>query len=133
RALAKNPVDRFRDAAEMGAMISQVERRRAWPRLAALGQKIGKSLGRIPAKAWGTAALVGVVAAGTALVARDQQGEGFFMGGRPAEQAAARPDPIDSMLRPLPVAPVQAELELARTQIQRRDLTGPEGDNAMET
>ena len=133
RALAKNPVDRFRDAAEMGAMISQVERRRAWPRLAALGQKIGKPLGRIPAKAWGTAALVGVVAAGTALVARDQQGEGFFMGGRPAEQAAARPDPIDSMLRPLPVAPVQAELELARDQIQRRSLTAPEGDNAMET
>jgi len=133
RALAKNPGERFDDVAQMSAMLTLVERRRSWPRLTALRERLAAPLRRVPRAGWiGVATLV-AVAGGSALLAGVDSDQGFFRAGKPVTQDTRPDDPIASMLRPLPEAPLQNALDDARRQISQRNLTAPAGDNAYDS
>ncbi|MBB1061003.1 bifunctional serine/threonine-protein kinase/formylglycine-generating enzyme family protein [Marilutibacter spongiae] len=130
RALAKAPSARFQDVAQMRDAIERVQTRSAVPGAAVL-HGIGEAFRRHRvALAAGAAALVVVVALAGLL--RDG-GDGFFVAEKPVEAAPPPPDPTESMLRPLPEAPIQVALESARRQLDARNLTAPEGDNAHAT
>ncbi len=130
RALAKAPSARFQDVAQMRDAIERVQTRSAVPGAAVL-HGIGEGFRRHRvALAAGAAALVVVVALVGLL--RDG-GDGFFVADKPVETAPPPPDPTESMLRPLPEAPIQVALESARRQLDARNLTAPEGDNAHAT
>ena len=134
RALAKQPADRVDDVAQMSAMLTQVERRHRWPRLARLRERVAAPLRRVPRAAWAGVGVVALVAGGIAVFASgDRGGDGFFRAGTAAIEPASPADPIASMLQPLPEAPLQNALDDARRQIDQRNLTAPAGDNAYES
>lgn len=132
RALAKVPVDRFEDVAEMEAMLDRVERRRRWPRLAAASERIGRRFRRVPRMAWAGPLLMAVVATGV-LLANGRENTGFLVAGTPGTEAAESIDPIEAMLEPLREAPVQLAIEQARQQMADRALTTPAGANAHDS
>ena len=127
-ALAKVPVDRFEDAAEMEAKLDRIERRGRWQRAAAGFERAAARLRGVPRLAWAGATLTAVVATGV-LLANGRDNAGFLVAGTPAV-AEASSDPIEAMLRPLQETPLQVALEQARRQMRDRELTAPEGANA---
>ncbi|MCE7033135.1 bifunctional serine/threonine-protein kinase/formylglycine-generating enzyme family protein [Lysobacter sp. GX 14042] len=131
-ALAKVPVDRFTDAAEMEAKLARVERRRRWPRLAAMAERGGTRLRTVPRMAWGVPLLAALVVTGV-LLANGRDAGGFLVAGAPGNPLQLSPDPIEAMLQPLREAPVQLALEQARQQMRARDLTTPAGANAHDS
>lgn len=134
RALAKHPGERFHDVAQMSAMLDLVERRRSWPRLVQWRDRILAPLQRVPRAVWaGTIVLAALAGGGMLLAAGDREGSGFFRAGTPAIAEAPPPDPIASMMQPLPEAPLQIALADARRQITQRNLIAPADDNAMES
>ena len=133
RALAKHPGERFDNVAQMSAMLGLVERRRSWPRLTALRERLTVSLQGVPRAGWIGLAMLFAVAGGSALLAGVEADKGFFRAGKPAIQDTRPDDPIASMLRPLPEAPLQNALDDARRQIDQRNLTAPAGDNAYDS
>ncbi|MGY0798978.1 bifunctional serine/threonine-protein kinase/formylglycine-generating enzyme family protein [Lysobacter sp. A286] len=130
RALAKQPGERFEDVSQMSDMLTRVERRQGWPRLAVFWERITGQLADVPRWVLAATALVFVAIIGSAVLTRDNGIDGFFRAGAPMIENTVQTDPIASMLRPLPEAPLQAALDNARRQIAQRNLTAPEGDNA---
>ncbi|MCF7222705.1 bifunctional serine/threonine-protein kinase/formylglycine-generating enzyme family protein [Marilutibacter chinensis] len=129
RALAKAPSARFQDVAQMRAAIDRIETRRSWPGQSLLRQ-IGAPLARHAALIAGLAlALPALGLLAWWLGSRDN--EGFFTASPEATAPVEVVDPTASMLRPLPEAPLQATLENARRQLDQRNLTAPDGDNAL--
>lgn len=128
RALAKAPSARFQDIAQMREAIERLNQRGGLPGSAGL-QAAGAWLGRhrtaLLAGLGGLAALLLVVA----FLGDDD--EGFFTVAPETQAPAPVADPTESMLRPLPEAPLQVALENARRQLDARNLTAPEGDNAQ--
>ena len=131
RALAKVPVDRFEDAAEMAAKISRVERRRRWQRVTAGLHRTGTVLHGVPRLAWG-GALVAAMVAGGALLANGRDGSGLLVAGSPAPSTETV-DPTEVMFRPLQESPLQVALEDARLHMREHRLTTPEAGNAYES
>ena len=129
RALAKAPSARFQDVAQMRTAIDRIEGRRAWPGQAVLRQATAP-LARHAPKIVGLAIALPVVGLLAWWLGSGER-EGFFT----AEPEAVAPvevvDPTASMLRPLPEAPLQVALENARRQLDQRNLTAPEQDNAL--
>lgn len=129
RALAKAPSARFQDVAQMRAAIDRIETRRTWPGHALLRQATAPLARHAPLILGAALALpaLGLLAWWLG----NSEHEGFFT----AEPEAVAPvevvDPTASMLRPLPEAPLQVALENARRQLDERNLTAPEGDNAL--
>lgn len=130
KALAKVPVDRFEDAAEMAAKVARVERRRRWQRATAGLQRAGATLGGVPRLAWG-GALVAAMVAGGVLLANGRDGRGLLVAGSPAPQAG-QVDLTEAMSRPLQESPLQVALEDARRHMREHRLTTPEGANAYD-
>ncbi|KRD30494.1 hypothetical protein ASE35_17405 [Lysobacter sp. Root916] len=138
RALAKQPGQRFQDAAEMTEALADVQRsgfvhslKRLMPRRNRLRQWA------VPLWAGVAVAAVAVVAIGFGL--SSAQDDEFFR----VERAAAAPasavaspaagDPTDAMLAPLPEAPLQRSLEEARRYIRLGKLTAPADGNAYNS
>ncbi len=131
RALAKVPVDRFDNVAQMREALDKVQKRRP-----SEGRIVfGRLLARVPRRAflWVPAALVVLAVLAWGLTGPGGGNEGFFRAAGPSAGPADLADPTESMLRPLPEAPVQAALERARRQLEARNLTAPQGDNAYES
>lgn len=133
RALAKVPVDRFDNVAQMREAMDSVKKGRRWA-----SHGLGSSLAALRMR---RPALLLWIPVGLALALSATlwanwgagSGDGFFRAMAPAQRAVSPLDATESMLRPLPEAPVQAALDQARRQIEARDLTTPEGDNAYES
>ena len=133
RALAKQAGHRFADAAQMTAMLGQIERRGRWSGSGAARPAVLQRLARTPGRVW---VAVGVLAlAGVAV---------FSLGGNthldesptPADALMAdsgNHDPVSAMLQPLPEAPLQIAVDKARQQIAQNRLTSPADDNALST
>lgn len=135
RALTKQAAYRFQDAAQMADAIRSVQQRKPWsPALEAL-QRLRPS----PRWAMPVWATLGVTAVTLVVL-------GFSLGhdeddGRPAPapimstapSATPVADPTAAMLQPLPEAPLQRALELARQQIARGRLTEPPDANAFDS
>ena len=132
RALAKVPVDRFEDVAEMEAMLDRVQRRGRWPRLVAGAERFGARVSRVPRAAWAGSLLTAVIATGV-LLANGRDNTGFLVAGTPGAETAGPIDPIEAMLQPLREAPVQVALEQARQQMRERALTTPADANAHDS
>ena len=130
RALAKAPSARFQDVAQMRDAIERIETRSAVPGVALLhgvGEQLKRhrvALAASAAGVLGVLLLVGLVG---------ERGEGFFVAEKEVAPAPPPADPTESMLRPLPEAPIQVALESARRQLDARNLTAPADDNAYAT
>jgi serine/threonine-protein kinase PpkA len=129
RALAKQTGDRFQNVAEMSEMLTLVERRRSWPRLTMWRERTARQLRQVPRPVWAGLVVIAVVGLASLLLSRGGD-DGFLRAGVPAAEETRSADPIASMMRPLPEAPVQNALEDARRQLAARDLTAPEDANA---
>lgn len=128
RALAKEPDQRFQDAAQMRDALTGVERRRRIARLLPWRRAGGLGVGTAR---WAAVASVVVLAgAGAAWLAigRDRGQEFLRVGTTPEPLAAA--DPIEAMLAPPPEAPLQRALADARTHLAQGRLTTPAEGNA---
>lgn len=129
-ALAKVPVERFRDVGQMGAGLTAIERRRTWPRLARWKNR-ARALARRRAVLGFGLGTVALLAAGALLLGGSDGDNGFFRAGSASAGAeSTTADPTSSMLRPLPEAPLQVALEQARQYIGQRQLTEPADANA---
>ncbi len=73
------------------------------------------------------------VAGAIALLGDDGRNDMFRAGTTSAPVVDAPADPTDAMLQPLPEAPLQGKLQLAREQLRQRKLTAPENGNAYST
>ena len=142
RALAKYPLKRFHDAADMLREMEKVpmpgprRRLRAVRRLRAIGSR----LGRVPGYAWIIAGLVAAGMVGLALRPADPgaQGERFFRAAADPDQRATPGGPaaIPGDPQVEPAAPQSEAGRLiadAQRQIRARRLTTPGGDNAYES
>jgi serine/threonine-protein kinase PpkA len=134
RALAKGPEHRFQNAAQMREAMDAVRP----PRTSTWLERLRARVRAVPparAAAFGGVALALAVAigAGVAWSNRQAGGEFFRVGPSAAEPPAARIDPTEAMLAPLPEAPLQRMLQHAREQVAQRKLTAPDGDNAYAT
>ncbi|NUO77385.1 MAG: protein kinase [Lysobacter sp.] len=137
RALAKQPGQRFQDAAEMTEALADLQRngvvhklKRLVPRASRLRQWA------MPLWAGLAVAAVAVVAIGFGL--SNAQDDEFFRVERAAAASTAAPaaavdDPTDAMLAPLPEAPLQRSLEEARRYIRQGKLTAPADGNAYNS
>ena len=151
RALAKNPEHRFSDAAQMREAMDAVKPGRgfAWPP----AFRFGRAAPAAPAPGdaatpddaggpglpWrliaGGAALAVVAAVALGLVLNGSNGGTDLFRVTPVTPpvASSASDPTDAMLAPLPEAPLQGRITLAREQLAQRKLTAPEGANAYAT
>lgn len=127
-ALAKVPVDRFEDAAEMEAKLDRIERRGRLQRAAAGFERARTRLRNVPRLGWAGVTLAAVVATGV-LLANGRDSSEFLVAGTSTTTGESR-DPIEAMLRPLQESPLQVALEQARRQMRNRELTAPEEANA---
>ncbi|MDQ3617774.1 MAG: serine/threonine protein kinase, partial [Pseudomonadota bacterium] len=129
RALAKLPAERFHDVAQMREALARVGQTRPMPGSIPARRLLIAMRNRPLPVVLGAGLLA--TALGLVLLTRGGDGDGFFRAGT---TAAAIPevieDPRESMLRPLPEAPIQTALENAQRQITARNLTAPEGGNA---
>ncbi|NLB57108.1 MAG: protein kinase [Gammaproteobacteria bacterium] len=144
RALAKGPLKRFHDAADMLQAMEQVPqpgpRRRLPPsQWAAAAMDVGR---RVPRYAWVAAALVLAGLLGLALrdTGTGAESERFFRAGTEAatgtgaRPAAAGTDSVDPLVDPAaPQSRAGHLISEARRQIQARRLTTPENDNAWNS
>lgn len=137
RALAKQPGQRFQDAAEMTEALADVQRSGFVHSLKRLMPRANR-LRRFAVPVWAGVAVaaVAVVAIGFAL--SSAQDDEFFRVERSAAApvaAVANPagDPTDAMLAPLPEAPLQRSLEEARRYIRQGKLTAPADGNAYNS
>lgn len=133
RALAKNPDNRFQNAAEMAEALGSVHPPSwlpAWERARGV-------LGTRAMRGAGVAVLaVALVALAVAFWPSSKDTRFFHSSGRPVSTAPVEPlnnhaDPSESMLAPLPGADIESALENARNQMARQSLIEPEGNNAM--
>ncbi|WP_160279946.1 bifunctional serine/threonine-protein kinase/formylglycine-generating enzyme family protein [Novilysobacter arseniciresistens] len=130
RALAKQPGERFQDVDQMSDMLTLVERRRSWPRVTLWRDRAMRQLKAVPRPLWAGIVVIGITGLLSLWLARGAD-EGFLRAGTPSGTVAETgDDPIASMMRPLPEAPVQAALEDARRQLAARNLTAPADANA---
>ena len=137
RALAKQPDQRFDDAADMAAALAEINHR---------GQQTG--FGRLasglrPLKRWATPAWAGLAVLAIAVVTiafalnRVEQ-DGFFRvapddsAGKTVAPAASE-DPTQAMMAPLPQAPLQDSLQAARSYIAQGRLAAPADANAYNS
>ncbi|GHE28379.1 protein kinase [Vulcaniibacterium thermophilum] len=130
RALAKEPDQRFQNAAEMRDALGAVERRRRWSRL--LPWRRAPRAGA-PGRARWIALAVAVWLAGGAIAwyAIDTGDREEFLRVGTAETAPPpSDDPIDAMLAPPPEAPVKRAIAEARQHLAQRNLTTPVVGNA---
>ena len=132
RALAKLPGERFQDVDAMSDMLTLVERRRSWPRVTLWRERALRQLQVVPRPLWAGMAVIGIVGLLSLWLARDGD-DSLLRAGTPAGNVTETADPIASMMRPLPEAPVQVALEDARRQLAERNLTAPEGNNAYDS
>jgi len=133
RALAKQPAQRFQDVAQMREAMLAVRPARYWPWLLH-ARKAVLGINRRPARI-ALAAIVGVIAlTGAWAYLRDRGESSFFRAGHVTTgPVATGDDPTEAMLQPLPEAPLQRTLQLAREQIAQRNLTAPPGANAYDS
>src|SRR5690606_33584906 len=144
RALAKGPLKRFHDAADMLQAMEQVPQPRPRRRLPAsqwAAAAIG-ALRRVPGYAWIAAGLVLAGLLGLALrdTGTGTGSERFFRAGTDAgtgvqaQPAAAGTDVLEPLVDPAaPESQAGHLIGEARRQIQARRLTTPEGDNAWDS
>lgn len=129
RALAKSPLDRFANVAEMSQALDRVERHRGWPWLASAADRVARLSRTLRERRglWAGVATVAVIGTAFAWVGRMDR----FTSTPPADNAILSPaDAVAPMLRPLPEAPLQKALEDARRQVAQRKLLKPVDDNA---
>ncbi|MFC3549984.1 protein kinase [Lysobacter cavernae] len=133
RALAKQPNQRFQDAAQMMAAIAAIQHRRPWTGAIEVLERL-RPLQRWakPLSAALAVAAVTLVALGLGFSNRDSDDR---FGTYPAAPTslASREDPTQAMLQPLPEAPLQRALEDARRQLARGHLTAPKDGNAYDS
>ncbi|GAB2516081.1 serine/threonine-protein kinase [Lysobacter humi (ex Lee et al. 2017)] len=133
RALAKQADQRFQTAAEMREAMHAVRP----PRWLPVWERTRSVLGGNAMR--GFAAIVAVLALAAAAIAFWPRAERTTppASSPPAATAsstpppAADPDPIDSMLAPLPGATLEVAIEQARAHLARGELVAPERDNAL--
>ncbi|RNF86336.1 bifunctional serine/threonine-protein kinase/formylglycine-generating enzyme family protein [Montanilutibacter psychrotolerans] len=132
-ALAKVPIERFEDVAQMRTALERVRRRRAWPWVAPVRRALTAPL-NWPKPAWAALGLGAVVAIGASLWS-GREGDGFFRANGDAEQTrtTTAADATEAMLAPLPEAPLQVALDDARRHIAQRNLTTPADANAYSS
>ena len=134
RALAKQAAARFQSVAEMREAVDKVDGRRPLPGSVLLHRGLAGVRGNPRSAVLAGVLVVALGAAGWLMSRNGAPGDGFFRAGEPSTAAAAvaggGADVADAMLRPLPEAPLQTSLENARRQMEARNLTEPEGDNA---
>ncbi|HSM10547.1 MAG TPA: bifunctional serine/threonine-protein kinase/formylglycine-generating enzyme family protein [Lysobacter sp.] len=132
RALAKLPGERFAGVAQMRSAIAAIEHRRRWPRLSRWSERAAALARPRNAALWLGLGVLSMALLGAILLATESGDGGFFRAGKPGvdHRASAAADPTESMLRPLPEAPLQVALEEARQYIAKGNLTAPANANA---
>jgi len=132
RALAKLPGERFAGVAQMRSAIAAIEHRRRWPRLSRWSERAAALARPRNAALWLGLGVLSMALLGAILLATESGDGGFFRAGTPGvdHRASAAADPTESMLRPLPEAPLQVALEEARQYIAKGNLTAPADANA---
>ena len=139
KALAKSPSQRFRNATQMLEALQRLERRRpipGWAAMSRLGTQIGRPH-RWPRPVQGALLLLAAAGVGVWLQL-GERGDADFLragGGAPLAGVTAAPlaAPADTAAPADAQSPTQRWLDAAATQIEARNLTRPEGDNAHDS
>ncbi|NUS39378.1 MAG: serine/threonine protein kinase, partial [Lysobacter sp.] len=145
RALAKSPVQRFRNAQQMREALDRVPRHGGSPLAAVLdgGRSAMAGMRRWPITVWLGLMLLLAAGVGVALRGMDNAPtDGFFRAvarraGLPAP--AAQPgqsivgEPLDPTFRPLPQSPAEPFLAAAEEQLRTHNLTAPADHNATDS
>ncbi len=136
RALAKQPEQRFADAAEMAAAMGEIKHRGEMSAFAR-GMSHLRPLKRWATPAWAGLAVVAIALVTLAFGLNRVEQDGFFRAQAPAtdaaRNAAADPDPTQAMMAPLPTAPLQDSLQSARNYIAQGRLAAPADANAYNS
>ncbi|HEY0659873.1 MAG TPA: serine/threonine-protein kinase, partial [Lysobacter sp.] len=131
RALAKQPAQRFQDAAQMRAGMEAVAHRSPWPQLRDQLERLGP-LQRWAKPIWAVGTLLAVVGVAWLLASLPSgRGDGFFRAtGTQMAAPSVHADPTEAMLQPLPDLPMRTAIDTARKRIAQRQLTAPADANA---
>ncbi|MGO0999854.1 protein kinase domain-containing protein [Lysobacter sp. CA196] len=136
RALAKQPDQRFSDAAEMAAAVSEIKHRGELSRFGRVAAQL-RPLKRWVTPAWAGLAVVAIAVVSIAFALNRVEKDGFFRAELPSanKSGAARidNDPTQAMMAPLPQAPLQESLQNARTYITQGRLASPADANAYNS
>jgi serine/threonine protein kinase len=130
RALAKQPAQRFEDAAQMRAAIESVTQRSLMPALRDRLQRLAP-LQHYAKPIWAVGTLlafIGVGVLGAEYLSRHRT-EDLSDGGDTAT-VAAHNEVTAAMLKPLPESPARRAIDTARTRIAASQLTSPLNANA---
>jgi len=131
RALAKQPAQRFEDAAQMRAAIDSVTERSLMPALRDRMRRLAP-LQQYAKPIWAVGALlafIGVGVLGAEYLSRHRP-EGLSDGGDAAANVAAHNEVTAAMLKPLQESPARGAIETARRRIAAGQLTSPIDANA---
>lgn len=129
RALAKQPAQRFQDAAQMRAGIDSVMQRSLWPALRDRMKRLGP-LEQYAKPIWAVCALLAFIGVGVLLAEYLSQRRKPVITAGEAGESAAQSAATDAMLKPLPESPAKKAVEAAREHIAAGQLTTPVGANA---
>lgn len=131
RALAKQPAQRFEDAAQMRAAIESVTQRSLMPALRDRMQRLGP-LQQYAKPIWAVGTLLAFIGAGVLGVEylSRQRGQNIADGTGEAATAAAHNEVTTAMLKPLPESPARRAIDAARARIAAGQLTSPLNANA---
>lgn len=134
RALAKQPDQRFEDAAQMAAALNEIKHRGQMSGLGRLMSQL-RPLKRWATPAWAGLAVLAIAVVTVAFALNRVEKDGFF---KVEPVPVARPqttadDPTQAMMAPLPQAPLQDSLQAARTYIEQGRLASPADANAYNS
>ncbi len=132
RALAKQPSQRFEDAAQMRAGSESVTQRSLLPALRDRLQRMAP-LQQYARPIWAVGALlafIGVGVLGAEYLARRRPAEVLPGAGPDAAAVVAHNEVTSAMLKPLPVSPARQAIDDARRRIAAGQLTSPLDANA---
>ncbi|GAB3090796.1 serine/threonine-protein kinase [Lysobacter terrae] len=132
RALAKQPSQRFEDAAQMRAGIESVTQRSLMPALRDRLHRLAP-LQRYAKPIWATCALLAIMGVGVLGVEylSRRHGDGDLpSGGADAASVAAHNEVTAAMLKPLEDTPARRAIDTARKRIAAGQLTSPLDANA---
>ncbi|WP_161786126.1 bifunctional serine/threonine-protein kinase/formylglycine-generating enzyme family protein [Lysobacter antibioticus] len=136
RALAKQPDQRFSDAAEMAEAVSEIKHRGELSRFGRVAAQL-RPLKRWVTPAWAGLAVVAVAVVSIAFALNRVEKDGFFRAELPAANKSGATridnDPTQAMMAPLPQAPLQESLQNARTYIAQGRLASPADANAYNS
>jgi hypothetical protein len=137
RALAKQPAQRFEDAAQMRAAIDSVMQRSLFPALRDRLHRLAP-LRQYAKPIWAVCALLAFIGVGVLaleyLSRRDASDLLSATGsGGDAAEVAAHNEVTTAMLEPLPVSPARQAIDTARARIAGGQLTAPIGANAYSS